>query len=351
MTGDPLARLSRTPLVLEGEHVRLEPLSLEHAPDLFEAAQDDAIWQWLSIPRPETVDELRMHIAEALTWQERGNDLPFAVIHRGSERAIGSTRYLAIVPQHRQLEIGWTWYGTAYQRTAVNTECKYLLLRHAFELLGCIRVYLTTDLRNERSQRAIERLGAMREGVLRKYRIVAKDGYHRSSVVYSIIDDEWPGVKARLEARLAPGIPDEQPRPRSSNKLSFRWTRKLPADQLERLWHSVGWWTNDDRPLARLPAALAHSHSVLTAWDGDRLVGLASAISDGHLVVYYPYILVEPPYQRQGVGAKLLAMMHEKYVGMRQQILFSTKEALPFYERHGFSPSDLPGLQILNLDV
>jgi N-acetyltransferase len=182
--------------------VRLELLSLAHAPDLFAVAQDEEIWRWLAIPAPSTLEEMRAWVAEALSLQARVGEQPFAVIDRATGRAIGSTRYLNVEAPHRGLEIGWTWYCRAYWRTAVNTECKYLLLRHAFETLGCIRVQFRTDLRNERSQRAIERLGAVREGVLRKHRIVPRDGYHRSSVCYSIIDDEWPAVKSRLESML-----------------------------------------------------------------------------------------------------------------------------------------------------
>jgi len=205
MTANSLADLYQTPLVLDAEHVRLEPLTMAHVPELFDVAQDEEIWRWLATPPPATLEEMRALVTDALEAQSGGRELPFAVVERGSGRAIGATRYMRIEPAHGHLEIGWTWYGSAYWRTAVNTECKYVLLRHAFESLGCIRVQLMTDLRNERSQRAIERIGATREGVLRNYRIVPKDGYHRSNVCYSIIDDEWPSVKTRLEAMLSKG--------------------------------------------------------------------------------------------------------------------------------------------------
>jgi RimJ/RimL family protein N-acetyltransferase len=148
-----------------------------------------------------TEEQMQEWVREILSRQARGTDLPFAVVHLGSGRAIGSTRYLDIQPQHRGLEIGGTWYGVAYQRSAVNTECKYLLLRHAFEVLSCLRVQLKTDLRNERSQRAIERIGAVREGVLRNHMILP-DGHVRSSVYYSLLNLEWPAVKAKLEEKL-----------------------------------------------------------------------------------------------------------------------------------------------------
>jgi RimJ/RimL family protein N-acetyltransferase len=148
-----------------------------------------------------TVDDMRNWVRDILSRAEKGTDLPFAVIHLDSGRVAGATRYLNIVPKDRGLEIGGTWYGTEFQRTPVNTECKYLLLNHAFETLGCIRVQLKTDLRNERSQKAIERIGAVKEGVLRNHMILP-DGRYRHSVFYSILATEWPRVKQRLEAMM-----------------------------------------------------------------------------------------------------------------------------------------------------
>ena len=203
MAASRLAELYRTPLELGAKHVRLEPLTLVHVPGLFAIGQDEEIWRWLYSAPPINVDEMRAWVADALEAQSRGGELPFAVVEQASGTVIGTTRYMGINAAHGQLEIGWTWYGRAYWGTSVNPECKYLLLRHAFESLECIRVQFATDLRNERSQRAIERIGATREGVLRGNRIVPKDGYHRSSVLYSIIDDEWPEVKARLESLLS----------------------------------------------------------------------------------------------------------------------------------------------------
>jgi RimJ/RimL family protein N-acetyltransferase len=191
------------PVTLQGRLVRLEPLAETHVPDLVEAGQDDEIWRLMPFGLVRSPEQMTSFVREALARQARGDDLPFAVIDRGTGRAIGSTRYLEIRRPHRGLEIGGTWYAVAHQRTGVNTECKYLLLRHAFEALGCVRVQFKTDLRNERSQKAIERVGGVREGVLRKH-VVMPDGYLRSSVVYSIVEEEWPGVKARLERLMAP---------------------------------------------------------------------------------------------------------------------------------------------------
>jgi RimJ/RimL family protein N-acetyltransferase len=189
------------PITLTGRVVRLEPLSEAHVPDLTIAGADESIWRYMVYGGVGSKAQMREWVREILSRQARGTDLPFAVIHLGSGRAIGSTRYLDIQPQHRGLEIGGTWYGVAYQRSAVNTECKYLLLRHAFEVLGCLRVQLKTDLRNERSQRAIERIGAVREGVLRNHMLLP-DGHVRSSVYYSLLNLEWPAVKAKLEEKL-----------------------------------------------------------------------------------------------------------------------------------------------------
>jgi RimJ/RimL family protein N-acetyltransferase len=186
-------------VILEGRHARLEPLASSHAPELLAAAQDDSIWRYMPIARPQTLLDLERMIADALAAEERGEQLPFAIVERASGRAVGSTRYLDLRLAHRGLEIGWTWLATAAQRTALNTECKLLLLTHAFESLGCLRVQLKTDLRNLRSQAAIERLGARKEGVLRKH-YVLWDGYVRDSVLYSITDAEWPAVKQRLSA-------------------------------------------------------------------------------------------------------------------------------------------------------
>jgi RimJ/RimL family protein N-acetyltransferase len=190
--------MDTVPVTLTGRLVRLEPLTEAHVPDLTRAGQDEAIWRLMPFGLVQTEEQMTGFVRDVLARQARGTDVPFAVIHLGSGQAIGCTRYLAIEKLHRSLEIGGTWYAPAHQRTGVNTECKYLLLRHAFEVLGCIRVQLKTDLRNLRSQQAIERIGAIREGVLRK-NLIMPDGYVRSTVVYSIVAEEWPAVKTRLE--------------------------------------------------------------------------------------------------------------------------------------------------------
>jgi RimJ/RimL family protein N-acetyltransferase len=189
------------PLTISGNVVELRPLALSDAPALYEALADDDIWLYLPVHRPQSVAEMEALIDVALKAQAEGSELPFVTVHRETGKVAGMSRFLDISVPDRHAEIGWTAVGAAYQRTAVNTEAKYLMLRHAFEAWGCIRVQLKTDLRNERSQRAIERLGAVREAVVRRHRIV-KDGYQRSSVYYSITDDEWSAVKANLENKL-----------------------------------------------------------------------------------------------------------------------------------------------------
>lgn len=189
------------PVVLVGEHVRLEPIGQQHALDLYEVGKDESIWRYLPRPAFQDLDDARAWINSRAARDENATLIQFAVIHGEEERAIGSTGYLDIDRPNRALEIGMTWYGMAYQRTVVNTECKYLMLRHAFDDLGALRVCLKTDHRNERSQRAIERIGGIRDGILRNHRI-AWDGANRHSVYYSIIDNEWAGVKQRLEGIL-----------------------------------------------------------------------------------------------------------------------------------------------------
>ncbi len=189
------------PITLQGQVVRLEPLSENHVPDLVMAGRDPALWDFMMYGNLSTETALQDWVRMLVGLQAEGTDLPFAVIHLASGQAIGATRYLEIRPIHRGLEIGGTWYAPEFQRTAVNTECKYLLLQHAFERLGCVRVQFKTDLRNLRSQRAIERIGAIREGILRQH-MVTPTGYVRDSVYYSILDREWPIVKGQLISML-----------------------------------------------------------------------------------------------------------------------------------------------------
>lgn len=189
------------PIILQGKFVRLEPMTEAHAPALAEIGVGQPFWDFMVYGRMETADDMKGWVQDILARAEKGSDVPFVAIHSDTGRVAGASRYMNIMPNDRGLEIGGTWYGVDYQRTAMNTECKYLLLQHAFEKLECIRVQLKTDLRNERSQKAIERLGAVKEGVLRNHMILP-DGYYRHSVYYSILDTEWRAVKKRLEDML-----------------------------------------------------------------------------------------------------------------------------------------------------
>jgi N-acetyltransferase len=189
------------PTTLAGTQVVLPPLQPSHAADLFAAGHDDPTWVYMPRPALRSVEDAESMIRQALIDCEGGGEVAFAILEAASGKAVGSTRFLDIQRAHRTLEIGWTWIGASWQRTAINTECKLLLLRHAFDVQGAHRVTLKTDARNLRSQRAIERIGGVREGVLRRHR-VCWDGSVRDSVYYGIVDGEWPHVKVRLEAML-----------------------------------------------------------------------------------------------------------------------------------------------------
>jgi proline racemase/RimJ/RimL family protein N-acetyltransferase len=194
------AAWNRSP-VLQGERVLLEPLEERHVPGLLAAAGDPATWTWL-FARLDDEAALRAWLADALRARDAGTELPFATLDARTGRVVGSTRYLAIVPAHRRLEIGWTWLTPATWGTGINVEAKLLMLAHAFDALGAMRVELKTDARNERSRAAILALGAQFEGVFRKHMRMA-DGRIRDSAWYAITDDDWPAVRHRLEARLA----------------------------------------------------------------------------------------------------------------------------------------------------
>ena len=189
-------------MTLEGKHVRLEPLSLTHHAELCEVGLDEELWRWIP-QNVRTADDMRAYIEEALRSQAQGSALPFATLDQASGRAIGSTRFGNIDRVNRHVEIGWTWLALAWQRTAANTEAKYLMLRHAFETWKCLRVEFKTDSLNQRSRAALLRIGAKEEGIFRNH-VITWTGRIRHSVYFSIIDSEWPQVKASLEARLLP---------------------------------------------------------------------------------------------------------------------------------------------------
>jgi RimJ/RimL family protein N-acetyltransferase len=186
--------------VLEGRIVRLEPLGREHEEALWEASRDPRTWRWLSVTQPQTRAEWSDWLQQVLDAADEGREIPFVTL--GHKAIVGSTRFLALRPEHRSLEIGWTWLHPSAWGTGANVEAKLLQLEYAFETLGCRRVELKTDALNERARAALEALGTTFEGIHRKHMLV-RDGENRDSAWYSVLDDEWPAVRAHLERRLA----------------------------------------------------------------------------------------------------------------------------------------------------
>ena len=189
------------PVVLEGKHVRLEPLAPGHLPGLVQAGRDARIWRWMPLDG-STPEGMAAIVDGALAAQAAGSELPFVTVERATGRVVGSTRYLALAPAHLRLEIGWTWIDPEFQRSAVNSEAKLLGLAHAFETLGIRRVEFKTDALNEQSRAAILGIGAQYEGIFRKHMVMPGDRA-RDSAYYSVIDTEWPAVRTHLQARLA----------------------------------------------------------------------------------------------------------------------------------------------------
>ena len=189
------------PITLTGRVVELQPLTEAHADVLSEVGLLEEIWQW-SYLIVRTPEDMRTYIQTALDWQRQGTSIPFAIYHLANQRYVGSTRFHTMDHKNRTLEIGHTWINPQWQRTAVNTEAKYLMLRHAFEVFNCLRIQLKTDALNENSRSAILRMGAKQEGVFRNH-MITWSGRIRDSIYFSIIDSEWPEVKVNLEEKLA----------------------------------------------------------------------------------------------------------------------------------------------------
>jgi len=189
------------PVTLEGTGVRLEPLGFDHVVPLCEVGLDQDLWL-ITMTLIRTQEDMRQYVETALSLQHTGTALPFATVDKISGRVAGSTRFGNIDTANRRVEIGWTWLGKAFQRTHVNTEAKYLMMKHAFEVWGCHRVEFKTDMLNEKSRNALRRIGATEEGILRRHQITAT-GRVRDSVYYSVLDHEWPVVRAQLQDRIA----------------------------------------------------------------------------------------------------------------------------------------------------
>ena len=184
------------PVTLEGQFVRLEPLTIEHLGALADVGLEESVWRWVPT-QVKTVDDLKRYVGKALDERERGVSLPFVTISKADDKIVGSTRFGNIDPPNRKVEIGWTWINPKWQRTAINTEAKLLMLIHAFETWNCVRVELKTDALNEKSRNAILRIGAKQEGILRQH-MITDTGRFRDTVYFSILDTEWPDVKQKL---------------------------------------------------------------------------------------------------------------------------------------------------------
>jgi RimJ/RimL family protein N-acetyltransferase len=187
--------------VLEGKIVRLEPLARRHEKGLFEAARDERIWRWMPYDAGGSRQRFHAWLEDALAASSAGTEAAFATVDAGTGEPVGSTRYLSLRPEHRGLEIGWTWLAPAHWQTGANVEAKLMMLEHAFQRLGCLRVEFKTDSRNERSRAALAALPAQFEGIFRKHMLV-RGGERRDSAYYSIIDDEWPEVRGNLMRRI-----------------------------------------------------------------------------------------------------------------------------------------------------
>ena len=199
----PIPSRPLAPVTLAGAHVRLEPLALAHLDALCAVGLDPSLWVYSTTPM-RGPDDMRRYVEAALAEQARGTALPFVHVHEATGRVAGSTRFGNYAAEHGRVEIGWTWIAGPWQRTAVNTEAKRLMFAHAFDVLGAGRVELKADARNARSRAAMLRLGAPEEGVLRRH-MATHTGYVRDTVYHSVLADEWPAVRARLDARLAAG--------------------------------------------------------------------------------------------------------------------------------------------------
>lgn len=189
------------PVILEGDFVRLEPLRLEHSDNLFEVGAEESLWRWTTNVI-KSAEDMKRYIETALDEERRGVSLPFVTIEKASNKIVGSTRFGNIDTKNRRAEIGWTWINPAWQKTFVNTGAKFLMLQYAFEIWKCVRVELKTDALNEKSRRAILRIGATEEGILRRH-MLTYTGRFRDTVYFSILDSEWSRVKENLLQKLS----------------------------------------------------------------------------------------------------------------------------------------------------
>ena len=316
-----------TPVTLEGTHVRLEPLSMAHVDDLSAVGLHPDLWRWIPF-QVTTSAEMAAYIRDAEAAQQAGSALPFATIDRTSNKAIGSTRYMNIDRQNSRVEIGSTWIAPDFQRSKINTEAKFLMLRHAFETLKCMRVELKTDSMNRRSRNAIQRIGARQEGIFRNH-MMTYTGRIRHSVYFSIIDSEWPQVKANLESKLAHG----RPGPRQLSTLS-----DAQIEDLHRLYQNE-WWTKG-RTLEDVRRMLDGTPVIVGFADPKTgsLIAFARAVTDGVYKATVLDVIVDQSSRKKGLGKMLMDAItsHPALSQVQSFDLYCRPELIPFYERWGF---------------
>lgn len=320
------------PVRLDGRIVRLEPLRAEHHAGLCQAGLDPELWRWTPT-QVRTPEDMLAYLNAALDEQRQGRSLPFAVIERESGRLIGSTRYGNIDRTNRRLEIGWTWYALEWQRTAVNTESKYLLLRHAFESLNAMRVEFKTDALNRRSREALLRIGARQEGIFRSH-MTTSSGRVRNTVYFSIIDAEWPAVRAALEAKL------EGRRP--AGPLAIVRLSESQVEDLHRLYQNE-WWTRG-RQLEDVRRLIDTADVVAGFADAEtgKLIAFARAITDGVYKALILDVIVDASQRGSGLGRRVIdrIIAHPRLAGVRHLELYCRPELVPFYRKWGFELPD-----------
>jgi RimJ/RimL family protein N-acetyltransferase len=364
-----------SPRILEGSHVRLEPLASEHLDGLCEVGLDPELWRW-TVSRIATRDDMKAYLQTALAEAGQGSALPFATVERSSGRVVGSTRFANADRANRRVEIGWTWIGRPWQRTSVNTEAKYLMLRHAFEALDLIRVEFKTDVLNERSRRALLRIGATEEGVLRAHMITA-EGRLRDSVYYSVLAPEWPDVRARLEERLGQGrdgvngqhvagsglarspkkpIGSLSKPPPADATRARRGSRALPGGfeldddparldvaEIHRYLSEESYWAAG-RPRATVERLIREATRVVGLYLARRQVGFARTVSDGQSFAYLADVYVLPEFRGRGLGVELVREAVENSPFADRRWLLHTADAHGLYRKMGFGP---PGERLM----
>jgi len=339
-----IPRPAPQPVTLEGPHVRLEPLSESHHADLCAVGLDPELWQWIPF-RVLTPEDMSGYIRAALRDQEAGVSVPFAIIDRDAGRAAGSTRYMNIDRANRRVEIGSTWIGRAWQRSMVNTEAKFLMLQHAFETLGSIRVELKTDSMNRRSRNAIQRIGATQEGIFRKH-MLTWSGRIRDTVYFSILDSEWPRVRADLEAKLARPGSGADAGPRRVDRLS-----ESQIEDLHRLYQNE-WWTRG-RKIEDVRRMLDATRVLVAFADpaNDGLIAFARVITDETYKALVLDVIVDPAARERGLGRRLMdaVIAHPALARVEHFELYCRPELIPFYQRWGFKEPGA-GLRFMRRD-